>query len=235
MLSPLTSAERRAARYWFNDGLPTILIGAAYLLMSVFLLYPSEGRSSTSAAVVSFAAVVAYGLLLLRQRQILDWLKARITYPRTGYVAPPRCVDDAQSGLSSEALSLSNRQPSLGEASPELSAQRRRQLWLPICLTTAALLPILFVRNPWVCSVAGLMMSAAMWLAARRDQQLTWFALVGFSTVGITLTFLLPRSITGPERVAWFLAGSGGVFILDGVLALLRYLRANPRPAPTNQ
>jgi len=58
---------------------------------------------------------------------------------------------------------------------------------------------------------------------------------VGFSTVGITLTFLLPRSITGPERVAWFLAGSGGVFILDGVLALLRYLRANPRPAPTNQ
>jgi hypothetical protein len=164
--SPLLTAERRASRYWFDDGLPTILVGTAYLLMAFFLLYPREG-SSTFAAIVSFAAVLGYGMLILRQRQILDWLKSRIIYPRTGYVAPPPCADDPQSCSGVTALSL-NEAASTDKAADELAAER-------------------------------------------------------------------PRSITGADRVAWFLVGAGALFFLDGVWALFRYLRANPRPAATNR
>jgi hypothetical protein len=231
--SPLITAERRASRYWFDDGLPTILVGTAYLLMSFFLLYPREGRS-TFAEIATVAAILGYSILILRQRQILDWLKSRITYPRTGYAAPPPCADYPQS-CASEVLSLRDADGNQGEASKQLYAERTKHLGLIISLTLVVFLLVLFFRNPWVCSVAGLMMSAAMWFAARREQQLTWVALAGFPIMGIALTLFLPLAIAGPERVAWFIAGSGAIFFLDGAFTLFRYLRANPQPNPTKQ
>jgi hypothetical protein len=231
--SSLIAADQRASRYWFDDGLPTILVGTAYLLMSFFLLYPREG-SSTFAAIAAFAAMAGFGILILRQRQILDWLKSRITYPRTGYAAPPPGADDAQS-CGATLLSLRDAAQNQSEASRQLYAERTKHLGLIVSLTLVVFLLVLFFRNPWVCSVAGLLMSAAMWLAARREQQLTWFALAGFPIMGIALTLFLPLSITGPERVAWFIAGSGALFFLDGAFTLFRYLRANPQPHPTKQ
>jgi hypothetical protein len=177
---------------------------------------------------------LAYGLLILRQRQILDWLKSRITYPRTGYAAPPPCADYAQSS-GSEVLSLRDADANQGKAAQQLYSERTKHLGLIISLTLVVFLLVLFFRNPWVCSVAGLMMSAAMWIAARREQQLTWIALAGFPIMGIALTLFLPLSIAGPERVAWFIAGSGALFFLDGAFTLFRYLRANPQPNPTKQ
>lgn len=232
-LSPLMAAERRASRYWFDDGLPTILLGTAYLLMAFFLLYPREG-SSALVEIATLAAVLGYGILILRQRQILDWLKSRITYPRTGYAAPPPCADYPQSSCA-VTLSLRDADANQGEASRQLYAERTKHLGLVVSLTLVVFLLVLFVRNPWICSVAGLMMTAAMWLAARREQQLTWFALAGFPIMGIALTLFLPLSIAGPERVAWFIAGSGALFFLDGAFTLFRYLRTNPQPNPNKQ
>jgi hypothetical protein len=231
--SPLIAADQRASRYWFDDGLPTILLGAAYLLMAFFLLYPGEGRSAF-AEIATVAAVLVYGVLILRQREILDWLKSRITYPRTGYAAPPRCANYPQS-CGAVTLALRDADVNQGEASRQLYAERTRHLGLIVSLTLIVFLLVLFFRNPWICSVAGLMMSAAMWLAARREQQLTWFALAGFPIMGIALTLFLPLSIAGPERVAWFIAGSGALFFLDGAFTLFRYLRSNPQPNPTKQ
>jgi hypothetical protein len=37
----------------------------------------------------TIAAAVGFLVLFVRDRRILDWMKARLTYPRTGYVRPP--------------------------------------------------------------------------------------------------------------------------------------------------
>jgi len=39
----------------------------------------------------------------------------------------------------------------------------------------------------------------------------------------------------GPDRIAFFLGGTGLILVLDGALTLFRYLRANPRSTQTSR
>jgi hypothetical protein len=227
--APLFSAEQRASRYWFDDGLPTLLTGLACLLMAFFLLYPRTGNSSPVATVVSLAAVVLYGVVLLRQREILDWLKSRITYPRTGYVRPPHFAENANPPQELTILSLGGANAAQAETANALYRDRKRRMGLTMILTMAAVLPMLFFRNPWLCSLAGLLLAAAMWFGARLEQRLSWIVLAGLPVLGVTLSLFLPRDRIGPERAAWFLAGSGVLFVLEGALTLFSYLRQHPR------
>ncbi len=82
-------AGQRAAAYWFSDGLPELLFGFALAACGAvglaWIVYlPNELMR------------VAFGLTLLGlialsiwDRKVLDALKARLTYPRTGYAQPP--------------------------------------------------------------------------------------------------------------------------------------------------
>ena len=83
------AAGRRAAAYWFIDGLPEIVFGVVYLALgSVGLAWGSDRKNPwmTGALLV---VVLAFLLLFWKDRAILDYCKARVTYPRTGYVRPP--------------------------------------------------------------------------------------------------------------------------------------------------
>jgi hypothetical protein len=83
------TAGERAAGYWFEDGLPELLLGAA---MTIFwgsgYLYRAyfHERWFIAISLLGFAAIAA---LWWNNRAIIEWLKSRITYPRTGCVRPP--------------------------------------------------------------------------------------------------------------------------------------------------
>ena len=221
--SPVLSAAQRASFYWFDDGLPTLLTGVACLLMAFSLLYPHSGGSNLLSAVVALVSIVLYGLLLIRQREILDWLKSRITYPRTGYVSPPYSLKDANLPLGLTSLSLPG-----SETSHPDERDRSRQVSFMIAIALAVGLPIFFFSNPWLCLVSGFLTSAALWFGLRYIQRVSWILLAGFPLLGLAMLLFLPRYIDGPARVAWFLAGTGVILIVEGTVALLRYLEKNP-------
>jgi hypothetical protein len=198
--------------------------------MASLLIFPRQESSSLLAALFSFTTLLLYGLILLRQRQILDWLKSKITYPRTGYVSPPPFAEDSTLPLDLTKLSLQGAHATPPEKAEGLHANRKWRFLLTLALALAAVLLIFFFRNPWLCSAAGLLIALAVWFSAHHEQRVSSIVLAGLPCLGVILSVFLPRGIVGPQRVACFLAGAGALFVFDGALTLFRYLRANPVP-----
>jgi hypothetical protein len=95
--STTTEVRRHALDYWNADGLPTIFRAASYLLfgglyatlISLFVVI----RDAELGMVLFFlglpAAAFAGAWFAYRSDDAVEWLKQRLTYPRTGYAAPP--------------------------------------------------------------------------------------------------------------------------------------------------
>ncbi len=194
--SPVIDAELRARRYWFTDGLTNLVLGVGCLSMALAALFPPR-RPALVPMALWLAALGIYGAAITRNRQIVEWLKERITYPRTGYV---------QSRL---PLCNTRREAVMG------------------ALVVVATLGTIFIKNPWVCTVAGVMIAAGLWVE-RKDARMSWVILGGFPIVGLLITLFLPARATPPDRALYFLAGWGVLFALDGLIALVRYLIRNP-------
>ncbi len=82
-----TVIERRARRYWYEDGFAEIGLGVLFGAMGLILAL----EASASAGAVRVAAVATLTLLVflgtLAVRRAIKTSKERLTYPRTGYVA----------------------------------------------------------------------------------------------------------------------------------------------------
>lgn len=80
--------EKRTVQSFYDDGLTEISLGLIFLLLGGYFFAQAaapEGSALSSALSVLFVLViVSAGFLVSR---ILRFLKRRITYPRTGYVA----------------------------------------------------------------------------------------------------------------------------------------------------
>jgi len=220
-LPPTLDAEQRAWRYWFADGLATIVAGITSLLIAFFLLYEPHRKLTAVSGTVTAAAFGLYLVFLLRNKQIVEWLKARITYPRTGYVQPPYFTEDGTLPVDFMALGIEGADAARAQDSARLHSDRKKRMMLVIGLVLIAVLGTMFVQNRWICA-------AALWLSARKDQQLSWIVLAGFPFAGFYMTMFLASHVTGPDRIAYFLAGGGVLFVLDGVVSLIRYIRQNP-------
>ena len=156
--SPILDAKQRAWRYWFADGLPTLVAGLCCLLFAFDILYPRQGAeaplSPLSVAVsvaVSLAAVGLYGAGLLRHREIVEWLKTRITYPRTGYVRPPFASE--RTTLPLTLLDLSTDATRQEQAQRVHSDQKRRMV-LVLVLGLLVEFGLMEVENRWVFTAA---------------------------------------------------------------------------------
>lgn len=168
---------------------------------------------------------LAPGLLLLfwKGREILDFLKSRLTYPRTGYVQPP---EDLSEGFRPPgpliALSLRPAPP------PDENVTRFQSRTLMVILWWGFLLSGL---NPWK----------------------RWYALLAMPTLAVTLYALNRKSerpfrwwstlilaLTGPALLRLDVAPrlqptlplllAGAWLVAQGACTLVRYLRANPYP-----
>lgn len=235
--SPVLDAERRAWNYWFVDGLPNLIGGLLCLLLAgaSFLLSGPHPRRSPLVIALLVLAYGIYVVVLLRFRQTLEWLKTRITYPRTGYAASPYFTfgQDASPPADLTMLNLSDtaKQGILPDAS---EVERERQdrywrLWLTLTVFTAAALCAAFIHQRWICGVFGTAAGLGIWLTTRRDERLSWAVAYGLPFAGMYM-FMFHGSNQGLriERLGSFLAGMGLVLTLTGAVALIRYLRRNP-------
>ena len=203
--SPILSAELRARNYWFVDGLPNLVTGMVLVLIGAALLAGQVKPERPLLLGVSLVAIVLYLAFALRIRQVVEWLKARITYPRTGYTAPPYLTEDAT-----------------------LSPDRKRRAWLLIGLVVAAILVTRLVESPWICLGGGLLAGLSLWLAIRKNEKVSWIEVFAFPFVGLCLAVF---AVAPRNRLPFFVLGAGLALALSGALRLVRYLRRNPAPS----
>jgi hypothetical protein len=220
--SPVLDADQRAWHYWFSDGLTNVVAGIGCLLLSFCLLYPPHWPFSAPSLIAWMVALWLYGAIILRHRHIVEWLKSRTTYPRTGYAQTPTdaiCPGPLTLSLFSTALTTDELE--------RLRLQRRKTMYLMLGLIlVSALVELIALRQRWVWLAAGLIVSAAM-IMARKQFHMSWIVPTGFALLGSYMTIAHPSLQNAP---ALFVVGWGVIFVLDGTFTLLRYLWLNPDP-----
>lgn len=84
-MTPAPNMSQHTRRYWMIDGLPELMMGGAFLVFSalqvLFRVLPP-----TLAGYAQILVPVLIVILLIAARPALQALKARTTYPHTGYV-----------------------------------------------------------------------------------------------------------------------------------------------------
>ncbi len=236
--SPVLDAERRAWSYWFVDGLPNLVAGLISLLLAVAFVLLSHQRHNKSLVLFASAAILTlvYILVFARFRQTIEWLKARITYPRTGYAAPPTFTSTLSEPLPADVVMLnlgrSTRPGILPDTEEMIAANQERRWWVMIALIiyAAAFLSAAFVHQPWICGVLGVIASLGTWMMTRKNERASWALAFGLPYAGMFIF-----TIAGPynkhlrvDRLGFFLAGAGLMLAATGAVALVRYLKHNP-------
>jgi hypothetical protein len=79
---------RKTKSYWYEDGLVEIVAGAFFVVVSLLLLADwATPQDSPAKWIWTPGFMVVAIVWILSGRRLIAWLKERITYPRTGYVA----------------------------------------------------------------------------------------------------------------------------------------------------
>ena len=217
------SAGRRAAAYWFIDGLPEIFFGVLYVVWGSTGLIWGFNLENPWMKGAMIAAALAFLLLFWKDRVILDYFKARVTYPRTGYVSPPAEPEPA----------LSDKLITLGTAPPfdwNVTSFRMRTAFFFFLMSRLVnfTTEILSVDGRWSVAIVMALVALGVYAGNRRDAH----AYSWQSALAIALAGLLSAGVEVPPRSRQFLPLLiGGAWLLaHGVPTLVRYLRTYSAP-----
>jgi hypothetical protein len=227
-LSPTLQAKLRSSLHWSADGISLLVGGLACLLFGSGMFLSRYGTETPLRIFLIILCFVLWFPISLRHSQIVEWLKSRITYPRTGYVLPPYLAENKSHPLALAApLGCEDAMPP-GEWQ-RVRKDRNRRVLLMFALIALPLSAMTYVHNRWILFAAGIAMSVALWIGTWNVQRLPWVLLPGFPLLGLYMTISAPEFV-GVQRFGLFFAGSGALLVLQGALSLFQFLHRNPRP-----
>jgi hypothetical protein len=192
--------ERRTRQYLYEDGFMEMAAGILFLILGGYF-YASDSLPATSQLkswlVLSLVLILLAGRFLVGR--LVRFLKFRITYPRTGYVAYKK-----------------------KEASP-----RRRAAAAVSGAIIAAVLSVLIAVSPsvriWLPALNGLLGAIACYLFARRTEVIRFYILAAASAIiGLAVALAGIGDIRG---ISLYYAAFGGAVIVSGLVAFGLYLR----------
>ena len=209
MENNLSDVEQRVKRYWYTDGIVELIGGGMFVLLGVyFALQEILGQNSMVGGVLqaSFALLIIGGVFV--GRWLINALKTRLTYPRTGYV----------------------------EYQVDERGMRWRRI-LPVILGfVIAAFTAVFVRLfqffDSVVAVTGVIVALILVVLRAKSSGLARFYVLGAAS--LVLGFGL--SLSGlPEgySLGLFYGLMGVCSFISGGLTLRHYLKENPLPAET--
>lgn len=194
---------QKTRQYWHIDGLAELVAGGIFLFLSVyfFALSALPPNSLLNTLLQAGFALIFIGSLLLGKRFVTA-LKARLTFPRTGFVEY------------------------------RLPTNRSRWISAGVAFLMAALLVALMARTPaslaWMPAITGLIVAAGWLIFASRMGLPRFFLLALASLVfGIGLSLTGFGDIFG---LAIYYALMGLTLLLSGGLTLRSYLKNAPAP-----
>jgi len=229
-LSPTPTAESRAREYWFGDGLPALITGTTCLLGAAFFAFYHNSKFSpfTISACIVFLAL--YAVAFMAQSKIIDWLKSRITYPRTGFAHFPQYFEEVMLDPP-EIISISP-QAAMAKSPVEIEQPRPYTLLrlIPVILVvTFAVDGMRRIQIRWIYMMIGFALALAIWFWGRKVQRVSPLVLTGIPCLAFFWSGLIGGREPSDDHLLYFLVALGVLFLLDGAVTLFRYLRANPR------
>lgn len=217
----INSPGRRAATYWFADGLPEVAFGLSLFVLGVWGIALGVLHWRNWWMGVGFAlAYLMLLVMLIVHRRILDFLKARITYPRTGYVRPPADFPNKSDSLD-KILTLGTAK----QVDENTSSFRAHTV---VVLISGHFFVSLLHEARWSLALVMTAIAAALYFWNRDDvRPYSWRAVLPIALAG----FLAAGLDFMPEARGFLPLAIGGAWLLGiGTLTLVRYLRANPKP-----
>ena len=226
-----TSPGLRAACYWFSDGLPDLVFGVALILAAAAGVLWSLSAPAPWNRVYIFPVSACFALLFWKYRAILEVLKSRITYPRTGYALPPKETEPPRPDAL-VSLALAPRR-SADENVTTFKARTLPIVWWCFYLSVRAEASSLFsvrylAAAGWLVPLMIVTMAAALYAANRNSEHpYRWWSMLVLALAGVAFLWvpvppflapMLPLLLPG----AWLAA--------QGAWTLAGYMRANPYP-----
>ena len=217
------TAGRRAAAYWFIDGLPEIVFGVVYFALgSIGLIWGYHLQNIWLKGAV-LVAMLAFVVLVWKDRAILDYCKARLTYPRSGYVRPPAEPKPNREG---DLVTLATAPPT--DWNVTSFRMRIGFVFFVAGAVVDSAREVPFMAGRWAVPIVMAVVAVAVYAWSRREAHpYSWQ-----SALAIALAGLLSAGLEVPSRSRHFLPVLiGGVWLLaQGVPTLMRYLRTYPAP-----
>jgi hypothetical protein len=200
---------QRIQRYWYVDGLVDLSMGILFAVIGL----SSAAVSQFAGSALGWLVVVVQVVIILGSAWLVSWavraIKARLTYPRTGYVAYP-----AKKGK----VRLLRIGISGG-----------------IAMATAAIIAMLD-RTPsltsWLPLISGALIALAMLYVGFRFD-LTRFFFLAIYDIAAGWVFSLAQ-LEDEWKFGLFLCTLGVGLVISGGVTLLRYLRST-RPAASRE
>jgi MFS family permease len=196
--------EKRTVQSFYDDGLAEISTGLIFLLLGAYFFAqaaaPERSAFRSALSVLFVLVIVSAGFLVSR---ILRFLKRRITYPRTGYVA------------------FKKKEP---------SSKRRAATMIVggiIGAATAALYGLSPSFKVLFPALNGLLLAVAVLLIAGKIGLARFYILSAASAViGLAVTAAGVGDIKG---ISLYYGLFGAAVTLSGLATLIVYLRKSPR------
>jgi hypothetical protein len=206
MKSNLPDVEQRVNRYWYTDGLGELIGGSMFILLGVyFALQDFLGPNSMLSGILqaSLALLLIGGAFV--SRRLINTLKTRLTYPRTGYVEYR--VNKKENGS-------------------------RRALAFLLAFTIAALsvaFVAIFKSFESVVAVTGFIVGMILMLLRAKSSGLARFYLLG--AISLILGLVISTSgLSNGYALGLYYGLMGVCFLISGGLTLTRYVHENPSP-----
>jgi len=206
MNNNLSDVEQRVKRYWFKDGIGELAGGGLFLVIGLYfagherLLPNSVARTLLDSSLV---LLLIGGVFVTRW--LINLLKARLTYPRTGYV----------------------------EYYPSRKNTPSRRILTAVIAMGVSLLLVLFGQFVgsfnWIPGFTGLVAGVIFIITRARGGEGRYYFLGGTSIIlGLVLSF---SGLSVSYSLGLFYGLIGVAALISGGLTLARYLRENPMPA----
>ena len=207
MQNDFSDVERRVRRYWYTDGIGELIGGGMFILMGVyFALQQLLGQNSTLGGILQASLILVLIGGMYVSRRLINALKARVTYPRTGYVEYQ--VDERNI--------------------------KGRRIGVAILAFAISALTMVFVRLfqtfDSIVLVTGVAVGLILVFLRAKSAGLARFYVMGTVSVLLGLALSVSKLPNG-YSLGLFYGLMGMCFMVSGGLTLRLYLEENPLPA----
>ena len=203
----MKQVEQRVKRYWYTDGIAELASGGLFVLLGIY--FGAQGFLGEDSIVnvilqVSLMLVMIAGAFGVRW--LVNTLKARLTYPRTGYVEYRVNEKDAK-------------------------VRRYVVAGVAMAIAMASIVLIDYIRGlDSMALITGLLVGVIFIALRGKSSGLKRFYLLGGLAIvlGVVLSF---SGLSQAYNLGLFYGLLGIAILISGGLVLRRYLSDNPLPA----
>lgn len=219
------TAARRAAAYWFIDGLPEIVAGLGFAVLAGAAVWFDQIRPHRWPERTAFAAIsiVALSVVFVCDRRIILFLKSHLTFPRTGYVRPPGNWEEVSQKEIILSLGLT------GEPRPpdqNVTRFRSSTIFVLVCGNVVAGIIAVPVGLPIAMTAVAILLYA---LHRDSERPYHWASVLPLPLAGLAAMQLHMSQ----DANAWCAVLLGGVWLAaQGLWRLAGYMRRHPRYEP---